>query len=49
MMLVAPLGAASTEQAKGFICGRFVWNAVRHDEATRNHFLDLRILVWPGG
>jgi hypothetical protein len=35
MMLVAPLGAASTAQANRFICGHFVWNAVRRDEATQ--------------
>ena len=35
MMLVAPLGAASTAQANRFICGNFVWNAVHHDEATQ--------------
>jgi hypothetical protein len=37
-MLVAPLGAASTAKTYKFICGNFVRNAVRHDEATRSHF-----------
>ena len=39
MMLVAPLGAASTAEANTSICGLFVWNAVHHDEGHAN-FLD---------
>jgi hypothetical protein len=53
MMLVAPLGAASTAKASHSICGLFVWNRVgrrlaiqpgliRRDLTTRRGWFDAR-------
>ena len=37
MMFVAPEVRPARSQANTFICGLFVWNAVRHDEGRGSH------------